>query len=278
GRSPAARGGAGPPGGRHPPRPPPGAREGAAHRLPGELRDTPSAWEGARKAVPAVIDTYPRETPLVPRGQPITKEQLFLLEEEYRAFQANQTTVDHLRRAGALFLVISLLSVLIVLYVVRFQEALARSLPKVVGVCALVVGTLALGLLLSRPPWYAVIIPLTVTALVLTIAYNPPFALMMSLSLALASTTALGGDLNYLLVEMSGLAPAVLLLRNVRTRTRILEVGAASGVAFFCMTMATGLISGQTWHLMLFDAGRHFVWGTLAGFVVTGCLPLVERC
>src|SRR5207302_5759398 len=28
----------------------------------------------------------------------------------------------------------------------------------------------------------------------------------------------------------------------------------------------------------LFDAGRGLVWGTLAGFLVSGLLPLVERC
>ena len=41
--------------------------------------------------------------------------------------------------------------------------------------------TLALALLLSQPPWQAPLVPLTVTAMVLTIAYNPPFALLMSL-------------------------------------------------------------------------------------------------
>jgi hypothetical protein len=37
--------------------------------------------------------------------------------------------------------------------------------------------TLILGLLLSHATWHAVLIPLTVTALILTIAYNPQFAL-----------------------------------------------------------------------------------------------------
>src|SRR5262249_60000373 len=121
-------------------------------------------------------------------------------------------------------------------------------------------------------------VPLTVTPLVLTIAYNPQFALLMSLSLSLGISTALGSDLNALLVQMSGLATAVLLLRNVRTRTRLLEVGAAAGLAYLAMTFATGLVSGQTWRLMVFDAGRHFLWGTLAGFLVSGLLPVVERC
>jgi putative nucleotidyltransferase with HDIG domain len=43
------------------------------------------------------------------------------------------------------------------------------------------------------------------------------------------------------------------------------------------MTVATGLLSDQTWVMIGFDAARHFAWGTLAGFLLSGCLPLVER-
>ena len=43
----------------------------------------------------------------------------------------------------------------------RFQKALAQSLPKIAGVCALVLLTLALGLVLSRATWHAVLVPLT---------------------------------------------------------------------------------------------------------------------
>ena len=44
------------------------------------------------------------------------------------------------------------------------------------------------------------------------------------------------------------------------------------------MTVATGLQSGQTGSLMLWDSVRGLIWGVLAGFLVSGLLPLVERC
>ena len=44
------------------------------------------------------------------------------------------------------------------------------------------------------------------------------------------------------------------------------------------MTVATGLLTGQTWQLISVDAARHFLWGVLAGFLLSGVLPLVERC
>src|SRR5262249_24921145 len=33
----------------------------------------------------------------------------------------------------------------------------------------------------------------------------------------------------------------------------------------------------QTWRLIAFESGRHFVWGSLAGFLLTGILPIIER-
>ena len=107
-----------------------------------------------------------------------------LLEEEHRAYPDSLDRGDHARRAvrpvpglqpagGAGRPVRGPLS-----------AGLAESLPSIAGVCVLVVVTLGLALLLSRPPWHAEFVPLTLTALILTLAYNPQFALLMSFSLA----------------------------------------------------------------------------------------------
>jgi cyclic-di-AMP phosphodiesterase PgpH len=252
-------------------------RDEAVERLPAEQRDDPDAREDARDAEPPVTKKYPLGSPLVRRGEPIRREQMALLEEEQRAFRRSQDRIDHLLRACALFLIHALLASLVVIYVVRFQKSLAQSLPKIAGVCVLVLMTLALAIVFSYPPWYAVLIPLTVTALVLTIVYNPPFALLLSLTLSLATTVALGSNLHHLLVQMGGLATAVLSLRGVRTRTRLVTVGVGAGVAFLLMSIGTGILGDQTFLFITFDALRSLVWGTMGGFLVSGCLPLVER-
>jgi putative nucleotidyltransferase with HDIG domain len=253
------------------------ARDEAVQRLPERQSEDPVAREEARRAVPPVVEKYPQGMLLVPRGQPITERQFAVLEEEHKAYQRSLSPRDHAHRGAALFLVMGLLTVLVTLYLARFQPALARSLPKIAGICLLVVVTLALGLLLSRPPWFAMLIPLTVTVMVLTIAYNPQFALLMAYSLSLAMTVALDGDLSQMLVQMGGLAAAVLLLQRVRTRTRLVKVAVASGLAFFAMSVATGLLSQQTWSYILADGGRNFAWAATAGFLLSGSLPLVER-
>lgn len=254
------------------------ARDEAIERLPPEVSGDPVAREEARQSVKPVIEKFAPGLLLVPRGQPITERQLGLLHEEQRAYLQSLSTADHVRRWFALFLVVVLVCALDVLYVVRFQQSLAESLPRIAAVCVLSAVSLALGLLLSREPWHAVLIPLTVTALILALAYNPQFALVMSFSLSLAATVALGSDVNLLLVQMGGLATAILLLRNLRRRTQLVEVCASAGLAYLAMTIATGMLTGQTWGLIAFDATRNFLWGTLAGFLLSGSLPVIERC
>jgi putative nucleotidyltransferase with HDIG domain len=234
--------------------------------------------EAGKAGLAPVVEKYPPGLPIVKRGQPITDGQLDLLREEHRAYRDALEPADLARRAGSLLLISLLLAFVLVLYVARFQPALAGSLSRVVGICTLVLITLAVGLLLSRSPWYALLIPMTLTAMVLTIAYNPPFALLMSFSIALMASLALGADLDHFLVQMGALAPAILMLRNVRTRTRLVQVAAGAGFACLLMTVATGLLGGQTPKFMAADGGRHFLWCILGGFILCGSLPLLERC
>jgi putative nucleotidyltransferase with HDIG domain len=224
-----------------------------------------------------VIEKYPKGMLLVPRGHPIQDRQLDLLIEEHHAFVFSLETDELVKRGLSLFLIFSLLSSLVVMYVARFQTGLAHNLPMIAGVCVLVLGTVVLGTLLSQSPWNAGLLPLTFTAMVLTMAYNPQFALMMSFGLLLGLSLVLGTSVEYLLVQMGGLATAILMLRHVRTRTQLVQVATSAGVAYFVTTLAIGLLTGQTVSLILIDAFRNFLWGSLSGFVLTGVLPLVER-
>lgn len=253
------------------------ARDEAVKALPADKLGDPESCAAARRSIAPIIERYPRDTLLVGRGQPISEEQHNLLKLESAAFQTSLKRGDHIRHGLSLFLVFTLLSLIVVFYVARFQHALASSLPKVIGVCAVVLLTIITGLLLAHLSWHAVLVPLTVTALILTIAYNPQFSLLMSLSLTLAMIVMLGGKLGDLLVAMGGQAAAVMMLRNVRTRTKLVEVGIMAGVAYLAMTLATMLHAEQGWKLIAFDGLKVFTWGTLSGFIVSGILPLVER-
>ncbi len=253
-------------------------RDKAIESLAPEHRSDLNRCREAHLAVSPSVDRFPVGTLLVQRGAPITVQQQQLLKTESAAFLAGQSRTDQFRRGVALHLVFTLLASIVVLYVVRFQQSLAASLSKVLGVCALALATMLLGLILSQAGPLAILVPLTVTALILTIAYNPQFALFVSLSLTLALLITIGGKFGYLLIALGGQTTAILMLKHIRTRTRLVEVGMMAGIAYLAMTVATELYQQQSWRLILIDSGLSLLWGTLAGFIVSGLLPLVERC
>jgi putative nucleotidyltransferase with HDIG domain len=233
--------------------------------------------EFGRSLQSVVVERYPAGLPLVKAGHPITDGQFELLRDENRAYVKSLTRSDRVRRGAALLVVSLLQTFVIVLYVTRFQRGLADSLVRVVGMCLLALVTLGLAVLLSRAPWQALLIPMTLTAMVLTIVYNPPFALLMSFSLSLMASLALGAGLDHFMVQMSALASVVLLLRRVQSRTGLVKVAAGAGIACVFMTLATGVLGGQTARFVATDAFRQFLWCLLAGFVLCGGLPAVER-
>jgi putative nucleotidyltransferase with HDIG domain len=253
-------------------------KQEAVDRLPPEKHNDPDACEEARDAEPTVFKGHPEGELLVQHGLRIRRDNLLLLEYEQRAFAKKLDSLDHFQRAAALFVIHVVLALLVILYVMRFQQSLAQSLSKIIGVCVLSLLTLALAMAMSKSPWCAYIIPLTITALILTIAYNPPFALLMSLTLALTTAVALGSDVNHLLMLVTGMGSTVLGLRGVRTRTRLVQVGLGAGMVYSFMALGKGLLTDQEASFIIFDMVRNFIWATLAGFIVSGSLPLIERC
>lgn len=243
-----------------------------------ERKRTEPVRENAVYTDRPVFEKYPRGMLLAPAGEPIQDRQLDLLKEEHQAYLDSWTNAEHWSRGISLFLVLSLAAVMVVMYVARFQVGLAQSGPMIVGVCVLIFATIVLGAVLSQPPWNALLVPLTFTAMVLTLAYNPQFALLMTFALEFALAVVLDMSVGQLFIHMGGMATAILSLRHVRTRTQLVQVAAAAGLAYFVSTIAMGMLSRQTWGLMLTDAFRSLLWGALAGFLLTGVLPLIERC
>jgi cyclic-di-AMP phosphodiesterase PgpH len=254
-------------------------RARVAFELPNEL-DTPERIEGEGVRNPSAPPSacFPEGTLLIKQGQRVTPAKWELLLAEHRAYQESLSFWDHAARLLALLLISTLLTLLLALYVTRFQPALAQHFMRLLSVCGLVLVTVALALLLSRMPGSASPVPLILLALVMAIAYNPPFALLVSFSVAIVMSVAAGIGLTPLLIQAGGMATAILLLHGVRARTRPVEVAAAAGCAVAAMTLAAGILSEQSALLVGLDALRNFLWCLLAGCILTGSLPFIERC
>jgi putative nucleotidyltransferase with HDIG domain len=233
--------------------------------------------EQARNSVEDILDTYRRGDVLVEQGQDINEEQLILLRMEHETSLENLSRADRLRHGASILVLVAALFALIGYYIHRHEPEIARDLGRIAALCALVVAAVGLVRLLALQPWDADLIPVAIAAMILAIAYNPHFALMVTFGLCLLTSLALGTGIAHFLVVMGGTSGAVLTLNEVRTRTKLIKVGAVAALGYFVLTWATGLWQGQPIGLTLSESLWRAGWGLMAGFFLGGSLPFIEN-
>jgi putative nucleotidyltransferase with HDIG domain len=238
--------------------------------------ETDRLRENARLQVPDQFDTYTQGEVLVDQGQTISEEQLILLRVEHDAALAELGFGDRARRAAGILALVAALFLLTTSHVMRHERKIGREPRHVVILCGLVILGLAVVRMLSAQTWNAELVPVAVVAMIVAIAYNPSFAMMISFSLSLLTCIALGTDLPYFLVLMGGTAAGVLSLSEVRTRTKLIKVGATCASVYLMMTWATGLWESEPLELIRNDSLWRAGWGLMAGFFLGGSLPFIE--
>jgi cyclic-di-AMP phosphodiesterase PgpH len=232
--------------------------------------------EDARLAVADVNETYYKGELLVEQGQEITEEQLYLLRAEHEAAKAQVTAGARVRRASSVLVLAAAMFALIGYYIYRHEPLIAGDLRRIFSICSLSVVALGLARLLAMQPWDAELFPVAIAAMILAIAYNPHFALMVTFALSLLTTVAMGAGIGHFLVLMGGTSMGVLCLHEVRTRTKLIKVGALCALGYAVLTWATGLWHEQPISLVLNDSLWRAGWGLMAGFFLGGSLPFVE--
>ena len=233
--------------------------------------------EEARLRAEEIFDTYKRHDILVEQGQKIGEEQLLFLRAEHDAAIAKLSLWDRARRMGSMVLLVAALYATIGYYIHRHEPQVAGDLKRIGALCGMVVAAIGLVRLFSVQPWDAELIPVAIAAMILAIAYNPHFALMVTFGLCLLTSLTLGTGIDHFLVLIGGTAAGVLTLNEVRTRTKLIKVGATLAVAYFVLTWATGLWQSQPLSLIASDSLWRGGWGLMAGFFLGGSLPFVEN-
>jgi len=208
-----------------------------------DQEETARLREVARSAVPEWFDPYREGEVLVEQGQSIGEEQLILLRMEHDTAIAELTVAEKLQRALGILALVSALFILAGSYIARHEGRIASDLGRIATLCALVVVCVGVVRLLANQAWNAELIPVAASAMILAIAYNPSFGLMATFSLSILTCMALGTGISHFLILMGGTAAGVLGLNDVRTRTKLIKVGATSAAVYLILTWAAGLWS-----------------------------------
>lgn len=196
---------------------------------------------------PATVSFEPGFGAIVPIGKTLGEKEISLLRAEHEAYTAARSWQHRLQRMVAFAGLITALYLLCGFFI---YQSLDRSLIsdtlkliQVLGLCALCV---VIAVLAARDPLRAELAPVTLTAIVATIAYGRPTALMLMASLSLLIAFSTRVDLSEFIMLASAAASAILLCGRVRNRTRLIYVGLGVGIVVFFTILGLGVMTGQS--------------------------------
>jgi len=273
-------------------------------RLPETLRlDETASEEEAKRVVAAVepvtIDYKAGVAELAPGGKPLTEADRLLLLREHEAWVAQLNLADRAARSAATFGMYVALAVLCGYYIYHRRPKLLSDLRSYLTLLVAVLVTVALGWVFAADQWRAEMIPLMLFGMTAAIAYEKELALLLAAAAALILAFSLDQGLAEFVVLVASVAAAILLLRRIRSRTKLIYVGAFTGLVVLLTTLGVGILAGQA-----FGATSHTrLWGgewiagyensflvslltgglwlgfccLLAGVLMTGLLPFIER-
>ncbi len=205
----------------------------------------------------------------------------------FAAFTVAVLSFEAMQRAQYISLiptavVVSLICLAGGLYIHRYQRRIVTNRTRALalaGLFAVMLTITKIGALLSRYPVLATGTAVA-TAIILAIAYDQRFAIGMSLFYCILAYLASGqtASMNLFLIMASGSFVCCFSLGEVRTWTKLLEVGAVAALVVLIMASALGILSERSVTFGLFlPAGLHAGVTVLVGIVAQGLLPLIEK-
>jgi putative nucleotidyltransferase with HDIG domain len=225
---------------------------------------------------------YTSSEKMVTRGTTLSQRDFDLLEYENSAYQAS-LAADPMRlwenRLG-LFLIAGILTFILAAYVMRYQRRCIRNHARAAAMVGLLVAMLLLTQLAgigNKSLLMFSIAPTLVAAMILTIAYDQRFAFGVATIHAIIVTAALNQGLDQFLVLWVGVLTACYMLDEIRTRSKLIEVG---GFAAGAMILARGAVGAiQMEPLQYIGSSVLYVGaaGLTSGVIVLAILPFIEK-
>ncbi|MEM9659099.1 MAG: HDIG domain-containing metalloprotein, partial [Planctomycetota bacterium] len=242
------------------------------------VEQTRQSQESAAAKVPEKTkEFFAGENVLASAGEPLGAEQIDLLRREHRESIALRTIGDRAWRFGAMMGMFAGVFTLTGFYLHRRSPSVIGDLWQLSTLLGLVVLSVFASLLINQYSSGADVIPLLLFSMIIAIAYQQEMAILMSACLSLVLAVVAGYDLHQALVLAATAAGAVLVLREVRTRSKLLTVGFAAAGVGFLTKLGSGVLFGQSLPLLLHDGGVLAFWSVIAGSLMTVLLPTVEK-
>ena len=251
-------------------------------RLSGTLeidRDaTVKAKKEAVEKTPQQFVRYAAGDLLADAGVPMKADDVQLLEREHEEYVRQQDARQRIGRALSLFGLFAAMFALSGFYIHLHHREVLDDLGHVATLVGLSAATVVLCLLSAGEAWRAEIVPLLVFAMTVAIAYDEDLALLLAAEVALVVVVGLGRGLADYVTLAAAAAAMVFWMGRIRSRSKLIYVGLWAGAVAIATQVGANLLEERPFDTqLLYEAGRTGVWTLLAGFLMTGLLPFIER-
>ncbi len=234
-------------------------------------------------------------------GKSLDLKDIELLRQEYD-YRNHGSSIRYEKRVGyglANFGMYLALFTLCGVYLMIHEPNLVQDTPSLLRLLGLATLVVLLATATANDTWRAELIPMVMFTMVVTICFRRDSALLLSSVMALMVAVATGSSLAEFIIVISAMATTCLLLGRLRSRVRLILIGLAGGLITLLTTMGVSTLSGQTfgstglefWDRVLGSSAVEVNYVTnllqgsmwygfcvlLAGFFMTGLLPIIER-
>ena len=254
-------------------------------KIPETLREDPfataKAAEAAADNVGDVRIEYTQGQLLVSAGAVLQRDEIELLFAEYNASVLQRTKTKQCSRfvavCGEFFLTLVMMMALVFRMERRRPHTPQAFFYLMLGMIATVtIAEYAQQFPFTDAEWE--ILPMMLFAMGVAIVYSWEFAVILSIVLTIIIVCGSGGSIYLLIILLGTSVVTAVQLGRLRSRRKLVVVGTISGFVAFFLTITSGIQESRQFGEPLFiDAMINFLWALLAGLLMTGMLPFIER-
>jgi putative nucleotidyltransferase with HDIG domain len=212
-------------------------------------------------------------------GVPLNDVDIEILQAEYRALVQSEPWSTRLLRSIGFFGLFAAVFSMLCQYLYYRDRHLLDDFKQFATLLGMVFVTLTSAWLLTiNLEWRAEVIPIVMLSMTIAIAYHVELALMLSALVCLAFTVTHGYGIGEFVILTTASATAAMNCRQIRSRTKLVNIGLVSALIVFPSVMGVQYLIGQPFNVMLLTNALLFAGGTFfAGLLMTGLLPFMER-
>ena len=222
---------------------------------------------------------YSSNQVIVPTGV-VTARHFDVLRAESQAFRRHLGATAWWQQAFGTLAIVTIITIGLGAYVARYKPKIIRNHGRGAMLALMLLAALfvsQLAGLASTPIYMMGVIPTLLAASILAIGYDQRFALGVSTLLAIMVTLGLDESTGFFVVLFVGLATCTYMMGDLRARSRLIEIGGATGIACGLTTVVVGMLNADPIHFALISAAYATGAGMLCGFIVLGILPRIEQ-